>query len=133
MFIFFYKKFFQKKNKVVNTIKKYKKICKYYNILFCDDCDKEIINYYTFINRKKCICPKCFSNYSIEIIFQKFYEIEINLLFQRLKKCYSGNYNLDIEFIKKKQKCFELNCQNDKFFVDRAFFLCYFYWVSLCL
>ena len=118
----FLQKVFSEENKVVNTIKKNKKICKYYNnnILFCDDCDKEIINYYTFINRKKCICPKCFSNYSIEIIFQKFYEKEINLLFQRLKKCYSGNYNLDIEFIKKKQKCFELNCQNDKFELSKS-------------
>ena len=44
------------------------------------------MNYYTFINKNKIICPKCFSNYSFEYIFQKYKEEDINLLFERLKK-----------------------------------------------
>ena len=53
-------------NKIINEYKNEKKFCKYYNknIINCSDCNSEIINYYTFINKKKIICPNCFPYYS---------------------------------------------------------------------
>ena len=115
---YFLQKIFVEENLIIRELKKNnKKICKYYhrNILNCSDCFREIMNYYTFINKNKIICPKCFSNYSFEYIFQKYKEEDINLLFERLKKGFSNVYLQNADFIKKRQKCFEINCPNDKF------------------
>ena len=114
---YFLQKIFVKENLIIRELKNNKKICKYYhcNILNCSDCFREIMNYYTFINRNKFICPRCFSNYSFEYIFQKYKEQDINLLFERLKKGFSNSYSQNADFIKKSQKCFEINCPNDKF------------------
>jgi len=114
---YFLQKLFLEENLIIRELKQNKKICKYYhcNILNCSDCFREIMNYYTFINRNKVICPKCFSNYTFEYIFQKYKEEDINLLFERLKKGFSNNYSQNSDFIKKSQKCFEMNCPNDTF------------------
>ena len=42
------------------------------------------------------------------------------LFLKRVKQYFFGNFNLDNELIKKKQKCFELNCPSDKFDLSQS-------------
>ena len=84
-------------------------------ILFCDDCYKLLY----FYSEKQNYLSKLFF-YSFECIFQKYYEEDTNLFLKRLKQYFFGNFNLDNELIKKKQKCFELNCPSDKFDLSQS-------------
>ena len=104
-------------NKIINEYKNEKKFCKYYNknIINCSDCNSEIINYYTFINKKKIICPNCFPYYSLEIIFYKYKEEDINLLLKRIGKASSNIEREELSLLKNNQKCFQMNVPNDIF------------------
>ena len=114
---YYFQKIIIEENKLLKDYIHEKKFCKYYhkNIISCYDCHKELINYYTFINKKKVICPKCFYNYSIEIIFYKYEEEEINTLLKRIGKAGSNIEKEEKSFIKNIQECFKINCPNDIF------------------
>ena len=114
---YYLQKILIEENKLLKDYINQKRFCKYYheNIISCYDCQKELINYYTFISKKKVICPKCFYNYSIEIIFYKYEEEDINTLLKRIGKAGSNIEKEDKSFIKNIQECFKMNCPNDIF------------------
>ena len=114
---YYLQKILIEENKLLKDYINQKRFCKYYheNIISCYDCQKELINYYTFISKKKVICPKCFNNYSIEIIFYKYEEEDINILLKRIGKAGSNIEKEDKSFIKNIQECFKMNCPNDIF------------------
>ena len=52
---YYLQKILIEENKLLKDYINQKRFCKYYhkNIINCNDCHKELINYYTFINKKK--------------------------------------------------------------------------------
>ena len=96
-------------NKKINVIQKFNKN------FFCYECNKEVVNYYTNYNNKF-YCLNCSLKFikKINVIYEKFNNIEITNLFNRLNKFILNEFKNE-EIFDEKQNCFDFNDFNNDF------------------